>query len=600
MNTFSINIKSLSLPKRATFSPPFMNMRGNIYLACAFVILCVVVIVVSAQNTDSAYLKKAEVYQNQQRAAALSSLAFDIKQVDDAPQRCFLRTEIASALFEGKIESYHDKADSLLLDCLEDTIDNPDHFSDMQMNWAKGEVLGLLRKYSPKLAAKSEKKYFAKAGDTDLTDEFEALAGTNPAETARKLVAKINRGEISPGISMIIEEIKGRDWVAAMAILNAVLNYYRANPEKVHTDMRLPFLIYSYLDSRLPIETKNGFYALLLRMGEMAIADPDNSPLWASARSSLATALPDIQKVNPELYPRASALYNALKSAQSEYERERDEVWKRINESKDKLAQALSEAESARHKNLKNDLLVAASGYAIEEKKFRLAADTRLKVSLEKLIRISGSGSKESPDMAEATKVSHSYFLTDQLLEDCLKENDIESAEYAVSLAEVPWMKGKGLFKIADKLVTLGKKEQAFDRLNDGQKMMEKAELKREKIWVISSVGLRAALKIDKTRAFDIASDLVKTINRIPTPGPDDKPGTDARKDYTYTLTAVSHNLRDAFRLLGKENMALADSISQGVQLREWRLAVRIALETERLYPLPPELNAKPPLKTAQ
>jgi hypothetical protein len=566
---------------------------------CKYILISAITLLcLNAANGQTQSTGKAEAYQNQQRAAALSSLAFDIKQVDDAPQRCFLRTEIARALFEGRIESYHDKADSLLLDCLEDTVDNLEQFSEMQLGWNKSEVLGLLRKYSPKLATKAEKKYFAKAGDTDLIDEQEALAGTRPAETARKLVAKINRGEISPGISMMIEEIKGRDPVAALAILNAILQFYRANPERVHTDMQLPFLIYSYLDNRVPIETKNGFYALLIRMGEMAIADPDNSLLWESARSSLATVLPDIQKVNPELYPRASALYNALKSAQSEYERERDEVWKRINESKDKLAQALSEAESARNKSLKSDLWVAASGYAIEEKKFRLAADTRLKVSFEKVLYVSGNGTRNTEDVAGITRLSHAYFLTENLLDECLKENDIESAEYAVGLAEVPWLRGKGLFKIAGKLVELNKKEQAFDKLNDGQKMMEKAELKREKIWVMSSVGLRTALKIDKTRAFDIASDLVKTINRIPTPGPDDKPGTDARKDYTYTLTAVSHNLRDAFRLLGKENMALADSISQGIQLREWRLVVRIALETERLYPLPPELNVKPVSKT--
>jgi hypothetical protein len=54
-------------------------------------------------------------------------------------------------------------------------------------------------------------------------------------------------------------------------------------------------------------------------------------------------------------------------------------------------------------------------------------------------------------------------------------------------------------------------------------------------------------------------------------------------------LTGVSYNLESTFRQLGKENLPLADAISQSIQMKEWRLAVQIGLETQRSYPRPPE-----------
>lgn len=540
-------------------------------------ILCFTVI---STNAQSDLTKKQETYQNQQRAANLAVFRSNIKLVDDAPERCQLRLQIIYFIFEKKVTNYYDTANSMALECLDETVDNKEQFSASQSNWQKSQILLLLRKYSPETARKAEKKYFTDGQSTDLTDELDALLGKDPNAVANRLISKIARGEMLGSMIGVVNRLREADNNAAVRLLSAILDYYQAHIEQTYADNNLLFLSSEYLDKRTPVELRQRYHLLTVKMGETALTQPQNEQLSQLSTELLQYALADIKEINAELYPRAFSIYNALSSKKSADEKERDEVMERIHAAKDKLAQTISEAESAESPDLKDSLWLYASNYALEAKKFRIAAESRLKV-------VPG---------VKAFKMAHYFFIKDEVVDGCLKENDIESAQYVIGLVEDPETKSQGLFKIAAKLVELKKREAAFDALNEGRKVLENAENKPSKIWTMH-LAISIMLKIDKTRAFDMAGDIVKVVNRFPTPGPDDKPGTEARQKYAFTLTAVSYHLEDVFRLLGKENMALADPASQGIQLREWRLAAQIALETQRIYPLPTEMAGNP--KTA-
>ncbi len=528
---------------------------------------------------DAGAQTKQEAYQNQQRAANLAVMRPTIKLLDDAPQRCALKIQIAVFIYEQNVANYFETANSLVLECLDETADNSEQFSYSSSRFWKSRAQLLLKKYAPELAGKAEKKYFTGYEDADLADQLEASSG-NPTDLANKITAQINNGEMPNQLNFVVGELREVNEPATLRLLSAVLGYYQAHIEKTYTDINLIFLGPEYLDIRTPLDLRQRYHALLVRMGEAALAEPQNNQLSWLSTELLKNALPDIKMVNAELYPRAFSIYNALKSRRSAADREREEVMERINASKDKLAQTISEAESAENKELKNDLWLSASAYAMEAKKFRMAADTRLRMETS----------------SSLVKTANFFFLTENLLDECLKENDIESAQYIVGLVEDARMKGQGLFKIAARLVELKKITAAFDRLNDGLKVVEKMDTGVAKMWLMKT-AIPIAFKIDKTRAFDIAVDMVKAVNRFPTPGPDDKPGTEARQKYAETLAGMSSNLDIVFRQLGKENMALADAISQGIQLKEWRLAAQMALETERIYPLPPEPPASSPAK---
>ncbi len=541
-------------------------------LISVFSLFCFGVLSINAQ-TELA--KKQEAYQNQQRAANLSVFKSNIKIVDDAPERCQLRLQIIRFIFEKKVTNYYDTANSIALECLDETVDNKEQFSSSQASWQKSEILSLLRKHSPALAIKVEKKYFVDGNSTDLTDSIDAQLGQDPNGLANRQVAKIAREGVTSSVHSLVYSLRqGNNNAAAVRILSAALDYYESHLESAYEGNALIFLESEYRDTRTPVDLHRRFYNFMVRIGEAAIANPENDEPSRIYLDIMSYAMTDLKQVIPELYPRASAIYNALNSKKDGREKERDEIYKRIEESKDKLAQTISEAESARDNDLKDSLWLRASDYAMEAKKFRIAAESRLKF-------VAG---------AEAFRMANYFFIKDEVVDGCLKENDIESAQYVIGLVEDPEMKAEGLFKIAAKLVELKKREAAFDTLNEGWKVLEKVEIKLPKIWIMH-LAIPIALKIDKNRAFDMAGDIVKTVNRFLTPGPDDKPGTEARQKYAGVLTGVSSNLESVFRLLGKENMALADPVSQGIQLKEWRLAAQIALETQRIYPLPAELE---------
>jgi hypothetical protein len=544
-------------------------------LISALSLLCFAALNASAQ-TDLA--KKQETYQNQQRAARLSSLRTDIKVLDDAPQRCALKIQIARFIYEQKATNYFETANSLALECLDETVDNGEQFSDSNSNWWKSQVLSLLRKYAPDIAAKAEKKYFAGGSDTDLADELDAQKGQDPNGIANRMIEKIADGEMPSSIISVMHRLREADNNAALRLLAATLDHYQSHIEMAYADNNLIFLSWEYLDSRTPLALRQRYHALAVRIGETALAQPQNPEITRIAVELLGNAMSDIKMSNAELYPRAISIYSALSSKRSDYDREKDAATERINASKDKLAQAISEAQSAENKELKNDLWLYASTYALETKKFRVAAESRLKMDTHE---------------NSLFKRARDFFLAEQLIDLCVTENDIESALYIAGLIEDPQMKSQGLFKIAAKLVELRKRDAAFDVLNDGWKVLDKVDTGTPKLWAMH-LAVPIALKIDKTRAFDMASDMVKVVNRFPTPGPDDKPGTEARRKYASTLFGVSINLDAIFRQLSKENLSLADAIGQGLQLRDWRLAAQIAVETQRVYPLPPELTEKP------
>jgi hypothetical protein len=553
------------------------------------VILCLGLTSLSGQSDLT---KKQEAYQNQQRAANLAVIRSNIKLVDDAPVRCFLRLQIIYFIFENKVTKYYDTANSLALECLDETVDNKEQFSALQSNRQKGEILLLLRKYLPETTKKIEKKYFVDDKDTDLAEELAAQTGQDPTRLANRQIAKIAREGVTSSVDSLVYSLRQKNNnAAAVRILTAALDYYESHLEATYEGNALIFLESEYGDSQTPVELRRRFYNLMIRIGEAAIADPDNDDPTRLYIEIMKYTLPDVKQISLDLYPKAFAIYTALSSKKSDEEKEEDEVWERINASKDKLAQTISEAESATNKSLKSGLWMHAAQYALEVKKFRLAAESELKIDFS---TFDNKTNNVEADIKDVIRKIPFLFLTQDALDPCLKENDIESAQYIVSLVEDPEIKSQGLFKIAAKLIELKKRETAFDTLYEGWKVLEKLDPGNPSLWT-RHLAIPIALKIDKMRAFDMASEIVKAVNRFPTPSPEDKPGTEARRKYADNLTGFSSNLETIFGQLAKEDVSLADAISQGLQLKELRLAAQIAIETHRVYPLPPELLPETP-----
>lgn len=534
------------------------------------VVLCLFAFTFNSAFAQSDLEKRREIYQNQQRALNLSLLKNEIKSVEDAPIRCFLRTQIINFIFEKKVNDYFDTANTFALDCLEDIEKNKEQFPSSLSHRYSNNLLSLLRINSPEIAAKAEKKYFVDK-NTDWSDFLEIGSTKDSTAAINRVLEKIAKGDFSLEIYPIYDKLREKNPAASIQILSAILNRYETAINFEHTNNTLFSLASLYLEKSTPLEIKKRFLNLAVKIGQKAILESNNSILFHFSKDNLKRALPEIEKTIPSLYQQASAIYSTLDSRVSRYEKLTEEVYRRINESDDKLQQTIAEAENPDNKHLKNELWTKAAELALQEKKFQLAVDLIFK-------------NDSSSEISQSIK---NQFLVEDVLSAALKERDFESAEYIIKNIEDLNERARGILEIASSFVELGNNSQAFEKVEEALKVLEKAENTSAKVRIMLS-AVPIALKIDKNRAFGIASSAIKVINRLPTPNPEDKTGTDSRKQYVEkVLSPNAFNVVSAFRLLAKEDVEFAYPTSQEIQQRDLRLAAQIIAETEKKYPLP-------------
>lgn len=513
--------------------------------------------------------KKIEAYQNQHRAYNLSLLKNDIKSLEDAPMRCFLYAQIMKFIFDNKIKSYHDVADAFALECLEDVKNNSSQFSVSQASFWKSTMISLLRVNSPDVAVKAERKYFADDQDSGLSDLRELELTKNYNDVANRIISKVIKGEIPDDIFPIFIKLREKDQSLSFRLLDVLLGFFETTPNLDRFDTTLNFLSQYYLDKSTPLEIKKRFLNFSVNLGQKVLLESDTSGLFQQAKYILEVSLPEINKSVPTLYSQALLIYATLEGKVNKKNREREEVYKRIELSDNKLHQTISEAEAAEDKILKNDLWMSAARLALNQKKIKLAVDLIMKIESE----------------VEVFNLWRTHFLLNDVLTKSLKEEDFESAEYTINNIENLSERGSGILKIAAKFLELEDKTQAFEKIEEALKVLEKAERNQTKIRTLLS-AVPTTLKIDKAKAFNITSLAIKEMNRLPTPSIDDKLGTDSRKKYVDSiLLPTSFNLNSAFKLLAKEDVVFTYATSQEIDLKAWRLATQIIAETEKKYP---------------
>ena len=77
-------------------------------------------------QTDSNF---ETTFQVRQRAASLVLREQEIRRIDDASARCFLRAKIAEFMYENRVEELRETASSMADRCLSEVKSSPDEFS---------------------------------------------------------------------------------------------------------------------------------------------------------------------------------------------------------------------------------------------------------------------------------------------------------------------------------------------------------------------------------------------------------------------------------------------------------------------------------------
>lgn len=547
------------------------NIIKQICVNSFVVILCVVTVLAVFGQTKSD--KKREDFQNQQRVINLSFYKNNIKSLEDAPMRCFVRRQIVEFVFAKKVTTQYELAEDLAIACLEDYAKNPKQFNAGLRLILPNEMIFLLRNISLETSEKARVKYLFKKDDKNLIEFSEEELKQNPDALINKVRAKIQSGNLPSNILTIYFTIQRLKLETVPLLLDLILKHFERLAITQDYDPMFYSFSGNFMNKDVPVEIKRRYLQLAVRLAQKGLTQDKDSELSIKSFQLLSWTLPIMKEITPSIYPQAAAIYATLKGRLADDGQRFLEVYERIKKSEDKLGQTLIEAEAAEDEDLIEYLWTSAGRLAVKEKKFKLAVDC-----------INKRASETDFDIGYKRQI-----LKDEILSAALKENDFEAADYVVEIIDGNYSKGNSLLDIAFAHLKLKDETKALEKLNEALRVLEKAEDDIYKMLNLFSAS-RLATKIENADAFETANSAIKVVNRLSALAPEDLSETESRNQYVAkVLIPNAINIENTFGILAKKDVNFAYPISQGIQRKDLQLVAEIVIEMHKVYPYTPQ-----------
>lgn len=530
-------------------------------------IICLLLISATAytQAIESKVVKKQDSQNLQNKINILSSLKRDINSLEDAPARCILRFEIAKFIFKSKSDSNINTAKSFVIDSLEDFQKNSEQFSESEKNYRQNQFLSLVKIYLSDSSAQIEKKYFAENANVALSRYQQLDMGRDAEKIVIEVENELRKGIKPKSLIILLTQLSEKSPELSMRLIGSFVSFAeRTDDTTVVED--LFYMSRFFLDNSMLRDLQQRVLTASVNWGQKAVYSQTEGSWKESARSNLVYLLPRIEKLLPNSYPQAAVILNALNRQTSKSVLDREEIYERIRQSRDKLQQTINEADSAKDADLKQSLYSDAARLALRQEKFRLAVDLVLKI--------------ENKDKNFVSWRDN--FLADDILSKSLKKKDVESAQYLSKNILDLNSRGESVLKIAEYYSKEKDSYSAFQSLRDALKIIEKAENSIDKVRTMF-LAVPIALKIDRQEAFDITRSAIKIVNRLPAPNVEDKIGTEKRNK--YVLDVLGYVLYDVFRAFGKlakEAPNLTNQLPGELDSKALKLAAEIAVEINK------------------
>jgi len=346
---------------------------------CAFVLLLTVGQVCLAQN-----IQDETSFAKQRATELIADLPAQIKKVDDASVRVFLRLRLATFHWSELSEHSPDRARELTLSGLQDLDEHRAELMPLYANLFRKDLLALLELHAPDLAAR-----YRAGGDTtekvtpeDPYDVAYSMLGTK-GQTALA-VQTVNRA-LSSGeaptmtITYFLSELQRQEPSLVPQVLSDILSVQERRPETLSVEM-LSWLVDPYIWRNNREDIKRRFVSVVVAATAESYQWSDTGQL-SDAFSLLRVTVPLIQKLLPGMYPQAAAQLATVRARLPDEKIESSAIWERIRQSEDRLSQMITEANSASSASVKNDLLIQAAQIAFTEKNPQLAFDLAMSVS---------------------------------------------------------------------------------------------------------------------------------------------------------------------------------------------------------------------------
>ena len=486
------------------------------------------------------------------------------QDVSVAAVRVFVRMRLAEWLWrDGGDET--GRAELLAVKAVEELYGKKDEIPESLS--LKSRLFSLLDVNAGETAKKLRAKYNVESAE-DLSNAFPLL---NREGGDKIVAAKLKNnlpGQTDLGQTAIyLRLMQSKKSPEYLPVLSEIINLQESGKIN-YPPLSLNWIADIIRDSTVPNDLKNRFYRIILSKARSALQSSDAAEIQYTD-SLLYAVLRNISTNAPELTGEANALKTALSAKTSQRARERQESEQKIEESADKLAALIAEADKTEDSGAKYNLLNRASLLAMKEGKFRLAVDL-----LEKTI-------ENVPDKRPPGKeFRRSYYdqQLNQIREQALIKDDVDAASYAVKRIGNDLKKADALYQTASYFIRKKDLPAALGVYEEALKLAAKSDdAEHLKIYTLVRL-INAAAVIEPGRVSEVTSLTAKTLDRMPTPNPEDKPGTEKFTDYVSAVMRVNYSLYPAVAGLARINKPEAVVFAGLINRKEFKIIAELAL----------------------
>src|SRR5215213_757040 len=475
------------------------------------------------------------------REHVLARALDNIKRMDEAGLRLSVRNQLLSHLASDKAPSdeKHELATQIAREALTDLREHNEEITPFMLSYVSNDLGTWIQKHRPNLIEDFEKvvKVSVKASASQHIRSLFDLEHGDVLAVTRIRQEMDDQGSLD-GIQFWLEELIKRNSKEFEPLASYILA--RATEGRISFET-LFWVSDIYLRPQTSANLKNRFLATVVSRTQAAHFVTEPAPQMAY--DLLTRILPFVQQSMPELYDQALNQNVAMRASLGERQLAIEARLKRLKESANPVEDLISEAEAAKSKVGRNELLMHAAQLALEKKKFDLCLDT--------LARIDVNVTAADPDSWQRS--------IDQLFKNFVKtaliEKRPELAEKAATRIAAPLPKVEALSLLMRYCAKANDKIEAQRFLIEAAKVAESEPNEPNKAKAFFLLSLTCDV-VDETKKTELLTSGIKAINNFP------KPDTSPRDKSTYVqrLDNSGYELTKSFKQLTAkdENGALA------------------------------------------
>jgi hypothetical protein len=504
----------------------------------------------AAQQTANTDLESTDV-----RARSLLVQVLDqTKAMDECALRTLLRLRVSTYLWSSQSEEDAKEAERVAMQAVADLDENKGSMPAGMATWMRSQLVAEIELHAPALAERLRKQ---DASDHEATrNQFDSaysmLKNSNEVKPSVEAMRRALNSGSDPGMILLffLGQLEQKQPTEIPGLLESIISVQEQKPDTFSLQT-LTFLRDFCIREANPPQLQTRFLTAAFNAVLTASTSPDRTQL-TQAYELLTSLLPAMQRLSPSLYAMAVPQAAAMARLDSQ-QLDLVEIHRRVEQSSDPVSQLITEANDAKNKAIRNDLLVEAAQRALGDGRLRLAIDVVADI-----------------DFKEEQKGEQRW--RDQFLLDVIKsaigKKDMDTAKYGTGKIKSPLERASALQEMARYFFESRDLSNATQILNDALKLILDSETSPAKALSLLNI-VSEFTKVDDSRVVEVTQLAIKAINRIPTPDRSDKPGSNSHNEYVKSLVAVASTLIPLFESLARKDEQRALSLTGEIERRE-------------------------------